>query len=242
MNFFASFATRNRIVSILIACFACAATPVSAEILAYWNPAGTVDSNSPLPPTTVSAHLSSAGNLTGGPGLTSPGPFANAYEFDNWPSGALDTSDYLAFSATGNNISYSNVQFSLYNNFDGSGNWEIRSSVDGYTAALDSGTFSGIGFSGELITANVASLGVRSGEVQFHLYTYSNAGDTNPLQRGIRGTGGEGQGLTINGSASAGPAPSVSAAPAVGVGRWLLLAALLVGAWQRLSIRKKTNR
>jgi hypothetical protein len=216
------------------------ATPADAGVLAYWNPAGTVDSSVPLAPASVSPALTSAGNLTGGPGLTSPGSFANAYEFDNWPAGALDSTEYLAFSTAGNNIAYSTVAFSLYNNFDGNGNWEIRSSIDGYATALDSGTFSGIFFSGELITANVAALGVQSGTVGFRIYTYNNSGETNPLQRGIRGTGGEGQGLTVNGSVgTVQPPPSVVAAPMLGFGRWLLLAALAFAAWHGLSLRKR---
>ena len=154
----------------------------------------------PLPPTSVSPNLASAGNLSGGPGLTSPGPFANAYEFDNWSGGAFDATDYLAFSTTGTNVTYSSVAFSLYNNYDGSGNWEIRSSVDNYAATLSSGTFSGIFFGGQLITADVSALGVQSGMTQFRIYTFNNSGATNPLQRGIRGTGGSGQGLTVNGS------------------------------------------
>src|ERR1700744_2309611 len=172
----------------VFACIASVTTPAFADVLASWNPSGTVDSNAPLPPSASNA-LISAGNLTGSPGLTSPGPFANAYEFDNWPSGALDTGDYLAFSMSGN-ITYATIAFSLYNNFDGSGNWEIRSSVDAYASTLASGTFSGIFAGGEPITADIAALGTRSGNVQFRLYTYNNAGTTNPLQRGIRGTGG----------------------------------------------------
>jgi len=194
-------AARKAAIGIAFAWIACIAPLAFAETLAYWNPTGTLNTSSPLPPTTVSANLSSAGNLSGGPGLTG-GSWANAYALDNWPTGALDTNDYLAFSTTGNNIAYSTVVFSLYNNYDGSGSWEIRSSIDGYASALDSGTFSGIFAGGELITANVGALGTYSGTVQFRLYTFNNSGATNPLQRGIRGTGGGGQGLSVNGSAA----------------------------------------
>lgn len=233
--------TRQAAIGMIFAWIASIATPACAEILAYWNPAGTIDSSSPLPPTTVSAPLLSAGDMTGGPGLTNPGLFANAYEFNSWPSGPLSTDAWLAFSTTGDNIAYSTVVFSMYNNFDGSGNWEIRSSNDDYATALDAGTFSGIFGGGELITANVSALGVRSGTVQFRLYTFNNSGDTNPLQRGIRGTGGGGQGLTVNGSAGTAPPPpprTVAQAPLLGFGRWLLLAGLLIAAWRGLSIRK----
>jgi hypothetical protein len=208
MNLF--FKSRWQGLRILRSAFAFAliatlSAPLSAEVLAFWDPSGTLNSSVPLPPTSVSPSLASAGNLTGGPGLTDPGLFANAYVFDNWSGGAFDTSDYLAFSTRGNDVTYSSIVFSLYNNYDGVGNWEIRSSVDGYATALDSGTFSGIYFGGLLITADVSALGVQNGTVQFRIYTFNNSGATNPLQRGIRGTGGYGQGLTVNGSVGAGP-------------------------------------
>ena len=104
----------------------------------------------PLPSASVSPNVSSAGNLTGGPGLTHSGLWANAYVFDNWSAGAFDSTDYLDFSVTGNGVTYQSVTFSLYNNFDGTGNWEIRSSADGFSAALDSGAFTGI-FGGGLL-------------------------------------------------------------------------------------------
>ena len=84
-------------IGVAFAWVASIATPAFADTLAYWNPAGTVNTSSPLPPTTVSADLSAAGNLSGGPGLTG-GAWANAYALDNWPAGALDANDYLAFS------------------------------------------------------------------------------------------------------------------------------------------------
>lgn len=244
MNAFMGRIIRRVASAIAIAWIAAGALPARAEVLAYWNPAGTVDSSSPLAPTAVSAPLLSAGNMTGGPGLTNPGLFANAYEFDNWPAGPLSADDYLAFSTTGDNIAYSTVAFSLYNNFNGGGNWEIRSSVDDYAATLDAGAFSDIFAGGELITANVSALGVRSGSVQFRLYTFNNSGDTNPLQRGIRGTGGGGQGLAVNGSGAAGPPPPppVAQAPMLGFGRWLLLAGLLIAAWRGLSMQKHRSR
>jgi hypothetical protein len=213
-------------IGAVFVCISSIAPPAFADILAYWNPTGAINTSSPYPPTSVSADLSSAGNLSGGPGLTG-GAWANAYALDNWPAGALNANDYLAFSTTGNNITYSTVIFSLYNNFDGTGNWEIRSNVDGYAAALDSGTFSGIFAGGELITADVSALGLRSGSVQFRLYTYNNSGTTSPLQRGIRGTGGGGQGLSVNGSATT-AAPAAVSAPMLGEWTLLLLAALFV--------------
>src|SRR5882757_417472 len=105
MNYFSKFRTHNLRVlcsGFYFALIASVSAPASAEVLAFWNPSGTVDSSLPLPPTNVSASLLAAGSLSGGPGVTSPGPFANAYEFDNWSGGVFDAADYLAFSTTGN--------------------------------------------------------------------------------------------------------------------------------------------
>ncbi len=206
---------------------ALASAPAAAEVLASWNPAGTIDMANPLPPASVSPNVTSAGNMTGGPGLTNPGLFANAYVFDNWSAGALDSTDYLDFSVTGNNVTYQSVTFSLYNNFDGTGNWEIRSSADGFSAALDSGAFTGIFGGGLLLTANVSAIGQRSGTVEFRIYTFNNAGATNPLQRGIRGTAGGGQGLSVIGTvAPIGPAAS-QPVPTLGQAGLVALALLL---------------
>jgi IPTL-CTERM motif len=220
------------------------ATPVAAEVLAFWDPGSSVDASLPLPPTSVSPNIASASNLVGGPGLTSPGVFANAYVLDNWSGGAFDPNDYLSFSTTGNGVTYQSVTFSLYNNFDGTGNWEIRSSVDGFATALDSGTFTGIFFAGLPITANVSAIGQQSGTVQFRIYTFNNTGATNPLQRGIRGTGGAapGLGLSVNGVAAGGGVAIVAqSVPTLGTAQLALLV-LLIGAGAFFVWRKRAMR
>lgn len=128
------------------------AAPASAAQLAYWNPNGTLNGGDPLPVTSVAPGIT-ASAMTGGPGLTSSGIFASAFMFDNWPTGALDTTKYITFSTTGSAVTYGDVTFSIYNNFDGTGNWEIRSSADGFTAALDSGAFTDIIVDGQVIVA-----------------------------------------------------------------------------------------
>jgi hypothetical protein len=228
-----------RAMGVLLVFAGCISAPVSAEVLALWNPSGTVDSSVPLAPASVSSNISSAGNLSGGPGLT-PTTFANAYELDNWSAGAFDATDYLAFSTTGTNVTYQSVAFSLYNNFDGTGTWEVRSSVDAFATPLASGSFSGIFFGGVLITANVSSLGQQSGTVQFRIYTYNNAGTTNPVQRGIRGTGGFGTGLSVNGTVASAPPPVVSTpVPTLGYGGLALLVLLVasIGCLRRRPTR-----
>ncbi|MBS0320510.1 MAG: hypothetical protein JSR18_08215 [Proteobacteria bacterium] len=202
-----------------------------ADTLALWNPTGTINSSTPLAPTSVASGVTAAGNLTLGPALSDPGPFANAFVGNGWPAGALDTTAYLSFSTTGT-ITYQSVVFSLYNNFDGTGAWELRSSVDGFASALASGTFSTIAGGGQLISADVSALGTRTGTVEFRLYTDGNAGTTNPLQRGIRGTAGGGSGLAVDGIVAATPPVITTTTPVPTLSPLLLatLAAALAAA------------
>ena len=202
-----------------------------AAQLAVWNPNGIVISTTPYAATSVLSGVT-AGNLSLGSGLSGAGSFSNAFVGDNWSSGAIDLTDYLSFSvansASGSLITYQSVVFSLYNNFEGAGNWQLRSSVDGYSAALAAGAFSGIFAGGLLVTADVSALGTRSGTVEFRIYTFNNTGAPTefPLQRGIRGTGGSGQGLTVNGGISVAAAAPTSV-PAMGSWALLLLSGLV---------------
>lgn len=198
---------------ILGAAFWILAATAHAETLAQWDPVGTLDGTVPLAATTTSPNVSSASTLTAGPGLTTlAGLFSNGIVFEDWTTGGFDANDYMAVSITGTNVTYQSVVFSLYNNFAGSGNWEIRSSVDGYTSTLDSGSFSDITFDGEVITADASAVGTQSGTVGFRIYTYNNGGTT---QRGIRGSGGvaPGVGLTVSGTVAGGVGPVVASVP-----------------------------
>ena len=204
--------------------------PAFAEVLAFWNAPAIYTGGTPVPPTSVSPNVTSASNMTGGPGLTATGTFANAIIFDNWPSGALDANDYIQFAVTGNAVTYQTIGFNIYNNFDGQGSWEVRSSVDGFAIALASGTFTGITFAGLPLSANVSAIGQQTGTVTFRLYTYNNFGTTNPLQRGIRGTGGAapGTGLSVIGTvASAPPVALTQPVPTLGAFPLAVLAAMV---------------
>jgi hypothetical protein len=203
------------------------AVAAHAETLAQWDPVGTLDGTVPLAATTVSPNVSSASTLTGGPGVTAPvGLFANAVVFQDWTTGGFDATDYMAVSITGTNITYQSVTFSLYNNFAGSGTWEVRSSVDGYASTLASGSFSDITFDGEVFAANVSAVGTQSGTVGFRIYTYNNGGTT---QRGIRGSGGAapGVGLTVAGTAAGGPVVASVPVPTTQQGVLVALAAVI---------------
>ncbi len=234
---------RARIVMAALALATLAGAPLAAQAqaLAEWNPSGTVQSSTPLAPSSVAANVS-AGTLALGPEISDPGPFANAFMGTNWPSTAFNAGAYMSFSTTGN-LTYTAVVFSLYNNFDGTGNWELRSSADSFASALAAGTFSTISGAGQFISADVSALGTINGTVQFRLYTYNNAGTTNPLQRGIRGTGGGGSGLAVLGVANGGGPPVIAPGipvPALGVPMlWALMA--LVGLAAVLGRRRSAG-
>jgi hypothetical protein len=215
-----------------------ASSNIAAEVLAFWDPPSVQNGATPLPPTTVSPNVTSAANMIGGSGLTATGLFANAFVFDNWSAGAFDANDYLQFSITGNSVTYQSIAFDIYNNFDGQGNWEMRSSVDGFSAALDAGTFTGIFFAGLPLTANVSAIGQQSGTVIFRLYTFNNAGTTNPLQRGIRATAAGGTGLSVIGTVgSVVPVAFIQPVPALGHVELAALV-LLLGAFAFLVRRR----
>ena len=73
----------------------------------------------------------------------------------------------------------------------------------------------------------MSAIGQRSGTVEFRIYTYNNAGATNPLQRGVRGTAGGGQGLSVIGTVtSIGPTASTPV-PTLGTAELAALVLLL---------------
>lgn len=176
--------------------------PVMAAALATWNLNGVLTSSDPVPVTTTAVDVT-AGSLTKSAALTSTG-FLDAFVARGWPlTASADPDRYLEFSVTtgeGRAIVFDKVAFSLYNNHPGAANWEIRSSVDGYQAALASGSVSPLVGSGVSIQASVAALGAWQGTVTFRVYTYNNTGDLDPDQRGFRGAASGGQDLVVHGT------------------------------------------
>jgi hypothetical protein len=165
-----------------------------------WQLNGTLDSTLPLPASSVADNVT-ASSLTISAGLT-PTTSTDAFVADNWPAGAFDPTLYFELTlapADGHSIVYSDVNFSLYNSFDGAVTWEVRSSVDGFVAPLASGSIaSGITGAGVALSADVSALGEQPGAVTFRIYTYGNSGATSPLQRGLRGSAAGGSDLSVD--------------------------------------------
>lgn len=108
-----------------------------------------------------------------------------------WPSGALDANAYLEFSLTPNSghtlslISLvMNIRRSTTGTAAGSGpnNWSLRSSLDGYTSDIASGTLTMNSTPATLVTLPLSFTGLAS-TVSFRLYGYNSTVSTGGLNR-----------------------------------------------------------
>jgi hypothetical protein len=170
--------------------------------MAFWEIVGLVDSTAALPVKTT-ANGVTASALTKSSSLQAL-TFNEAFMATGWPSASTpDLFKYFEFSVTapsGGSAFFDTARFSLYNNTEGSSTWELRSSADGFAEALSTGTVpNGLFSAGTVVNAGLGGVGFRGGTVTFRLYLYGNTGTTNPQQRGLRGTNGNGVNLTVIG-------------------------------------------
>ncbi len=116
-----------------------------AQTAAAWTFPGSVV------PTTVGTHLT-AGNTTIGSDIGSLGfSGSDFYGQDGWPSGAFDPNAYLQVTVSPNTGYYlvlNSISFNLRRSTTGSSgagpqSWSLRSSVDGFTTDLLTGTLTG---------------------------------------------------------------------------------------------------
>ena len=119
-----------------------ATLPAKAQTAAAWTFPGSVA------PTTVGAHLA-AGNTTSGSDVGSLGfSGSDFYGQDGWPSGAIDLNAYLQVTVSPNAGYYlvlNSISFQLRRSTTGSSgagpqSWSLRSSVDGFSSNLLTGT------------------------------------------------------------------------------------------------------
>ena len=178
------------------------ALPASAQ-LATWDPVGASTGGLPLPVTSAESSVV-AGDLEKAPSLAGVA-IANTFAAQPFPIGPLDTLRYFEFSigaASGWEIAYETVTFSLSEPVfqTGAGAWELRSSVDGYVSALDSGFTNDLSLASPPIEADISSLGTRPETVVFRLYFFDALGGFADV-RAIRSSGlGGGVGLQVFGT------------------------------------------
>ena len=193
---------RSIVIGVLLALLTSA--PAAAVELASWGIVGDpLDSNAPYPADGVDA-VATAGDLRKAPALL--GVVASErYLAAGWPVGTpLDLGRYFELDAApvaGFELSLDRLDFSLYGASGGSASWEVRSDVDGFSAALDSGFVADVfgGGSGALVSADLSSLGSQAGVVTFRIYLYDNLGG-NPMERGFVGFMGGGTGVSLHGT------------------------------------------
>jgi hypothetical protein len=118
---------------------------VKAQTAAAWTFPGVVT------PTTVGAHIS-ASNTTLGSDVVSLGfSGSDFYGQDGWPSGAIDLNAYLQVTVSpsaGYYLVLNSISFNLRRSTTGSSgagpqSWSLRSSVDGFSSDLLTGTLTG---------------------------------------------------------------------------------------------------
>jgi len=175
-------------------------------------------------PDTVALGLA-ASDLARGPGLT-PNTGDDSINSSGWTTAAsYDVDDYYTFSITadpGWTMTLDSIQFGERRSSTGIRNWEIRSSLDAFSAAVGSGPVpDDTNTRNQLILLPAATFANLSGTVEFRIYGFSAeaAGGTWRLTSAVPGVGVEVQGAAV-------PEPRGSA---------LIMAAVLAGiaVWRR---------
>lgn len=149
-------------------------TPARAAVLAQWNPSG--DVNEANFPATSTAAVTASSLTYAGTNLLNV-PITGDYGVKNWPI-AFDPTYYIQFSVTGT-ITFTSVDFSWWSSSWHVNAMQLRSSVDGYGAALATATNAQGSTGGVKNTSlNVSSLGQRTGTTTFRMYFYGSSAVT----------------------------------------------------------------
>lgn len=173
----------------------------ASEILAGWQIRGDSPTYT-LPPTSTAANVTGM-NLTRSSAFE-PAPAFNIYAAIDWPTDGLDLNKYFQFGITvsaGRSATFDRLEFGISstNANDGSADWEIRSSVDGFGSTVAEGTVSSLAAPGAVVSPSIRSVGTRSGSVTFRFYIYNLQGENAVPDVGIRGPAG-GSSLLLFGS------------------------------------------
>ena len=155
-----------------------------AQTAATWTFPGSVT------PTTTGANIT-ASNTTIGSDIAGLGfSGTDFYGQDGWPSGAIDLNAYLQITVSPNTAYYlvlNSISFNLRRSTTGSSgagpqSWSLRSSVDGFTSDLLTGTLTGAYQSFSLSLP--AAFQTLSGAVTFRIYGFNqvtSSGGSNRL-------------------------------------------------------------
>jgi hypothetical protein len=174
----------------------------ASEVVVGWQLRGDIPTQI-LPPTSTAANVTGT-DLTRSNAFE-PGPAFNFYAAIDWPRDGLNLNKYFQFGVsanTGSSVTFDRLEFAISstNANDGSADWEIRSSVDGFGTPVAEGTILSVAFPGTSIAPSIRSVGTRSGTVTFRLYIYNLQGDGEVPFVGIRGPSSGGSSLLMFGA------------------------------------------
>jgi len=125
----------------LLLCFALLMTTILSAQLATWNFEGEVVTPAFVDPT-VTAGNAVFGTGVGNISFPSGNGSTDAFSANAWSQGARDVNDYIEFTITptsGNLLNLTSIVFSERRSGTGPSEFEVRSSLDGFSTVLDSG-------------------------------------------------------------------------------------------------------
>ena len=126
------------------------------------------------------AHITVSG-IGRGPGISGNAGSAR-YNAKGWTNAAnIDTDDYFTFTLTPNSgykINFAGLDFTLQRSGTGPTDFVIKSSLDNYTAAIQSIPASGTTGSPKTVTLSGASFQNVAGAITFRIYGYNASGAT----------------------------------------------------------------
>ncbi len=172
----------------LALCIVCSLLPSTCRAqVANWLLSGSLDPNMPLPADTVAPDF--AATLRISPGLVGVSA-GDAFIARDFPTGALNPAQYFEVEivpGAGYSATYTALTFHLYSLFSGaSADYEVRSSVDGFTSTLAAGTAADLAGVWP-VNVDLTSLGNQSTTVSFRIYAFNAAGGPVPGWVGLRG-------------------------------------------------------
>jgi len=179
---------------------AVSAVSEGADVLAAWEIRG--DSPEYVLPATSSADGITPTELTRASAFARTAAYQDTFAAHDWPTENLDLNKYFEFGVEGSTVTLDHLEFSISstNARGGSADWQIRSSVDDFGAAIAEGSVDELALPGIAVTPSLARLGAIEGAVTLRIYIFNVASDEFPSV-GIRGSDGTaGSSLLLVGS------------------------------------------
>jgi len=165
--------------------------------------------------TTVNVNMQDPAYIERGAGVNASGN-ASRFNANNWTETSLNdavtANDYFTWTLnadSGYTFSVTNLAFTFQRSSTGGQDWALRSSLDGFTANLQ--TWTALGNSSQTVDLQGSNL-VNQTSIEFRFYGYNGSSTA-----GTAGFEGSGDDLVINGSVQAIPEPGTMAMFGAGI-------------------------